>query len=174
MDGLVRSSRWKNLKQRLGFNAISCCGATWSPRNPTLTIIEESHAEAVNVITNNVGQIPVHHSSTINHASQIQAASGTNLRMALAAERKNGGPSNVKTLMRLIEETDGVDWESRGFSGVEGGNDWVCCLCMERDKGAAFIPCGHTFCRVCSRELWVNRRSCPICTRSILQILDIF
>ncbi|KAJ6956196.1 hypothetical protein NC652_007328 [Populus alba x Populus x berolinensis] len=45
---------------------------------------------------------------------------------------------------------------------------------MERKKGAAFIPCGHAFCRVCSREMWVNRGSCPICNRSILDILDIF
>ncbi|KAK4566262.1 hypothetical protein RGQ29_002487 [Quercus rubra] len=74
------------------------------------------------------------------------------------------------SLMRLLEETDGGDEEmtmmtekekEREKGGVEG-NDSVCCVCMVRKKGAAFIPCGHTFCRVCSRELWLNRGSCPL------------
>ncbi|KAL0012227.1 hypothetical protein SO802_007335 [Lithocarpus litseifolius] len=92
-----------------------------------------------------------------------------------------GTPFRV-SLMRLLEETDGGDEETtmmtekekeREKGGVEG-NDSVCCVCMVRKKGAAFIPCGHTFCRVCSRELWLNRGSCPLCNRSILEILDIF
>ncbi|CAN1842000.1 hypothetical protein LINPERHAP1_LOCUS36700 [Linum perenne] len=33
---------------------------------------------------------------------------------------------------------------------------------MVRHKGAALIPCGHTFCRLCSRELWVQRGNCPL------------
>lgn len=93
-----------------------------------------------------------------------------------------GTPYRV-SLMRLLEETDGGDEETtmtmtekekeKEKGGVEG-NDSVCCVCMVRKKGAAFIPCGHTFCRVCSRELWLNRGSCPLCNRSILEILDIF
>ncbi|PNT72631.1 transcription initiation factor TFIID subunit 11 [Brachypodium distachyon] len=50
----------------------------------------------------------------------------------------------------------------------------VCCVCMVRHKGAAFIPCGHTFCRLCSRELWVSRGNCPLCNGFIQEILDIF
>lgn len=50
----------------------------------------------------------------------------------------------------------------------------VCCICMMRPKAAAFIPCGHTFCRRCSRELWVNRGSCPLCNGLIFEILDLF
>ncbi|TVU36047.1 hypothetical protein EJB05_17958, partial [Eragrostis curvula] len=50
----------------------------------------------------------------------------------------------------------------------------VCCVCVVRHKGAAFIPCGHTFCRLCSRELWVSRSNCPLCNGFIQEILDIF
>ncbi|XVF31808.1 hypothetical protein REPUB_Repub17cG0024900 [Reevesia pubescens] len=94
------------------------------------------------------------------------SGSGMNLAMALAAERNlrgnNVGPSptEVKTLMRLIEETEGVDWNNKKKSrkeninvvvnvdqGDRSSSDWMCCVCMERKKGAAFIPCGHTFCR---------------------------
>ncbi|KAM1685827.1 hypothetical protein ACFX13_037874 [Malus domestica] len=87
------------------------------------------------------------------------------------------------SLVRLIEETemDGCDAFGGGATALsektaEGniGSDSVCCVCMGRKKGAAFIPCGHTFCRVCSREVWLNRGSCPLCNRSILEILDIF
>ncbi|OVA20023.1 zinc finger protein [Macleaya cordata] len=92
-----------------------------------------------------------------------------------------GTPLRV-SLMRLLEEGEGLDGaeeeeETEGGGGEKGrgvGNDTMCCVCMGRRKGAAFIPCGHTFCRVCSRELWLNRGSCPLCNRSILEILDIF
>ncbi|CAN1124260.1 hypothetical protein LINPERPRIM_LOCUS3674 [Linum perenne] len=102
-----------------------------------------------------------------------------NLAAALAAER--GSTDAAKTLMRLIEETDGEDCrkskkkrrEAEGGGGG-GGGDWVCCVCMERDKGAAFIPCGHTFCRICSKDLWARRGCCPICNRQITEILDIY
>lgn len=50
----------------------------------------------------------------------------------------------------------------------------LCCVCMDRRKSSAFIPCGHTFCRLCSRELWVGRGICPLCNGFILDILDIF
>ncbi|KAL5842389.1 hypothetical protein ACOSQ3_012992 [Xanthoceras sorbifolium] len=100
-----------------------------------------------------------------NNVGPTTTAPGTPLRMSL---------------MRLLAETDGGDEEEektaaavRGVGGG-GGNDTVCCVCMIRKKGAAFIPCGHTFCRVCSREVWLNRGSCPLCNRSILEILDIF
>lgn len=89
-----------------------------------------------------------------------------------------GTPLRV-SLMRLLEETDGGAGGC-GNLGVaekkreEAGNDSMCCVCMGRKKGAAFIPCGHTFCRVCSRELWLNRGSCPLCNRPIIEILDIF
>ncbi|XP_030469618.2 uncharacterized protein LOC115688035 [Syzygium oleosum] len=96
---------------------------------------------------------------------------------------RTGGPTEPGTplrvsLMRLLEETDGSDGGDGADGGGSGGgvvgSDAVCCVCMGRKKGAAFIPCGHTYCRVCSRELWLNRGSCPLCNRQILEILDIF
>ncbi|KAJ4842892.1 hypothetical protein Tsubulata_013849 [Turnera subulata] len=202
MNGPDGITGWKGLKQRLSFNfkALGCCGAIWSPRTPTMPVIEEEEEEPIfshraQSLVSSVGQALADNNST------VVTGPGMNLAMALAAERSlrgaNGGPMNqpkpVKTLVRLIEETDGVDLRKKknerkdnkddndngvgvgvgvGVGGNEG--DWMCCVCMERSKGAAFVPCGHTFCRVCSRELWVNRGSCPICNRSVVQILDIF
>ncbi|CAH9119914.1 unnamed protein product [Cuscuta epithymum] len=92
------------------------------------------------------------------------------------------------SLMALLAETDremsmdsaaGIAEEEDGEAGEEiaGGGKLIvdrCCVCMVRHKGAAFIPCGHTFCRRCSRELWVQRGSCPLCNNSISEVLDIF
>ncbi|KAF9610979.1 hypothetical protein IFM89_026259 [Coptis chinensis] len=71
------------------------------------------------------------------------------------------------------EEEEEVKEEEKKVKG-QGVGEYVCCVCMVRHKGAAFIPCGHTFCRLCSRELWVSRGNCPLCNGYILEILDIF
>ncbi|XP_050207019.1 uncharacterized protein LOC126656483 isoform X2 [Mercurialis annua] len=68
------------------------------------------------------------------------------------------------------EEEEDDDDGTNGGDGIEH----TCCVCMVRHKGAAFIPCGHTFCRLCSRELWVQRGNCPLCNGFIVEILDIF
>ncbi|KAF5176581.1 RING/U-box superfamily protein [Thalictrum thalictroides] len=196
-----KENKWKMFKQRLGLKGISCCGASWSFKAiSNMDVREEEEREINTITTRNSGemsQIPVEIPVEINNLNQIPA-SGVNLATALAAEREyraaqeweNGrvGPT-IKvplprvSLIRLLEETsNGVDEEREsekekvkdgGGGGVEG-NDSVCCVCMGRKKGAAFIPCGHTFCRVCSREIWLNRGCCPLCNRSILEILDIF
>ncbi|KAG6419008.1 hypothetical protein SASPL_121216 [Salvia splendens] len=44
----------------------------------------------------------------------------------------------------------------------------------EESLGSALIPCGHTFCRECSRDLWFNRSFCPLCNRFIDNILDLY
>ncbi|KAJ4851518.1 hypothetical protein Tsubulata_011943 [Turnera subulata] len=107
-----------------------------------------------------------------------------------------GAPAMRMSLMDLLEETDrqmGVvgssykmeeygdeeeeeeeeDDDEEGGAGGEGV-ERTCCVCMVRHKGSAFIPCGHTFCRLCSRELMVQRGNCPLCNGYILEILDIF
>ncbi|CAO2839918.1 unnamed protein product [Amaranthus hypochondriacus] len=107
-----------------------------------------------------------------------------------------GPPTNQPmrmSLMDLLEETDrqaGISGpiyrldedeeeeveEAEEEEAVEdvGKGEFSCCVCMVRHKGAAFIPCGHTFCRLCSRELFVQRGNCPLCNNFILEILDIF
>ncbi|XP_008803516.2 E3 ubiquitin-protein ligase RNF26 [Phoenix dactylifera] len=104
-----------------------------------------------------------------------------NLAMALAAERQLRATerdmtmtpfSERSSLMRLMRE--GEEEKREEAEEEEGREWWGCCVCMGRRKGAAFIPCGHTFCRVCARELWITRGSCPLCNQSILETLDIY
>ncbi|CAA6664088.1 unnamed protein product [Spirodela intermedia] len=79
------------------------------------------------------------------------------------ADKHGGGAA-------LLEEGE----EEEREVGGGGRTGTKCCVCMVREKGAAFIPCGHTFCRLCSRELWISRGNCPLCNGLILEILDIF
>ncbi|KAG4139648.1 hypothetical protein ERO13_D07G207000v2 [Gossypium hirsutum] len=71
-------------------------------------------------------------------------------------------------------DADDEENEEKDKAEGSGGMEQTCCVCMVRHKGAAFIPCGHTFCRLCSRELWVQRGNCPLCNGTIQEILDIF
>lgn len=114
----------------------------------------------------------------------------TDLAAALAAERQRrqeegeGQVTEVEepvrvSLMALLEKTDTCTPATEGEVEEDekterGRGEYVCCVCMIRQKGAAFIPCGHTFCRWCSRELWVSRGDCPLCNASIIEVLDIF
>ncbi|XP_020589406.1 uncharacterized protein LOC110030820 [Phalaenopsis equestris] len=66
------------------------------------------------------------------------------------------------------------DEEDEEEGGSEGGMARTCGVCNVRHKGTAFIPCGHTFCRLCSRELRVSPGNCHLCNEFVLEILDIF
>ncbi|KAK2644614.1 hypothetical protein Ddye_019809 [Dipteronia dyeriana] len=145
--------------------------------NLAAALAAERHFRAVEG-TNNLEVDPtnvdvLNNNSNSNSSSSGGGGGGNNVGLMITAP---GTPMRV-SLMRLLAETDGGDVEEERRAvggGGGGGNDTVCCVCMVRKKGAAFIPCGHTFCRVCSREVWLNRGSCPLCNRSILEILDIF
>ncbi|KAK8640156.1 hypothetical protein V6N13_007915 [Hibiscus sabdariffa] len=74
------------------------------------------------------------------------------------------------------EENEEEEEEEEGYVVVSssGGMEYTCCVCMVRHKGSTFIPCAHTFCRLCSRELMFQRGNCPLCKGYMLEILDIF
>uniref|UniRef100_A0A0D9XFD6 RING-type domain-containing protein n=1 Tax=Leersia perrieri TaxID=77586 RepID=A0A0D9XFD6_9ORYZ len=87
------------------------------------------------------------------------------------------------SLMALLEQAE-RQWSAEtpaavkeeGKHGVAGGGGvgGRCCVCMARGKGAAFIPCGHTFCRACAGELRAARGRCPLCNAAIHDVLNLF
>lgn len=170
MDGVDSGTRRRrSFKERFGFIGMGCCGATWGFRSDALSVTQGEQQQQ---------------ETDPECVGPAGLGSGMNLAAALAAERQLRGPQEEAvrapgtpwrvSLMRLLEETEAEKEKEKEKEENVVGNDSVCCVCMGRKKGAAFIPCGHTFCRVCSRELWLNRGTCPLCNRSILEILDIF
>ncbi|CAN4113738.1 unnamed protein product [Withania somnifera] len=90
-----------------------------------------------------------------------------------STEEGDGGEKPVRmSLMALLAESKEEDEEEDDGGGDNNLNN--CCVCQVRHKGTAFVPCGHSFCRLCSRELWVEGGNCPLCNNFILEILDIF
>ncbi|CAH8388065.1 unnamed protein product [Eruca vesicaria subsp. sativa] len=174
-DGEDRAtSKWSTLKQRLRFDWVGCCvGPTLRLTGSEAPIAEEEEEE-------NTGQNPVVDFSgsgpdpDVVVETDILTRGTRNLAEALAEERLARGEQLTEAsvakvpLMKLLAETEGSD------ASTWTGSDPVCCVCMGREKGAAFIPCGHTYCRVCSREIWINRGSCPLCNRSIFDVLDLY
>ncbi|KAL0384795.1 UNVERIFIED_CONTAM: hypothetical protein Sradi_2873800 [Sesamum radiatum] len=87
--------------------------------------------------------------------------------MSLLAETDEDG------LGYMMDEDEDDDEEEDGGDG--GGIEYnSCCVCMVKHKGVAFDRCGHSFCRLCSREMGVQGGNCPLCNNYILEILDIF
>ncbi|CAN1131113.1 hypothetical protein LINPERHAP2_LOCUS6212 [Linum perenne] len=106
-------------------------------------------------------------------------ASGISLMDLLEETDREMGVEGARYVVEGEEEDgnnycDEEEYDDGGGGGGRGGTEHACCVCMVRHKGAALIPCGHTFCRLCSRELWVQRGNCPLCNGFILEILDIF
>ncbi|KAF8109867.1 hypothetical protein N665_0090s0049 [Sinapis alba] len=175
IDGEDRAtSKWSTLKQRLRFDWVGCCiGPTLRLTGSAAPVAEE---DVEDEDEENSGQNRVVDLSNSVPDPGLVAETdcltrGTrNLAEALAEERLARTEASVAKvpLMKLLAETEGCDvttWT---------GADALCCVCMGREKGAAFIPCGHTYCRVCSREIWMNRGSCPLCNRSIFDVLDLY
>lgn len=125
---------------------------------------------------------------TITHNSETHRtnhpSTAVDLPQQQRREEEEEEPIRV-SLMALLDETYTLENSPPKSSqsppmedhvGEEGdvGQWCLCCVCMVRRKSSAFIPCGHTFCRLCSREVWVGRGICPLCNGFILDILDIF
>lgn len=180
---------WKFFKDRLPLRRSA---AAWisSPHSISISadFIEPVPAGSTTEIASSDDQ----NSLRITTQSPARDSVRTDLASALAAERQQreeeerqvvASPARV-SLMALMEQTDvctvAMEGEGEGEEVIEEkeekgrGVGSVCCVCMVRQKGAAFIPCGHTFCRVCSRELWISRGSCPLCNTCIQEVLDIF
>uniref|UniRef100_A0A7N0VCQ5 RING-type domain-containing protein n=1 Tax=Kalanchoe fedtschenkoi TaxID=63787 RepID=A0A7N0VCQ5_KALFE len=126
---------------------LGCCGAAWGFSTPNLSVSGDDDVDQEDL-------------------SQTPDPGCVSLAAALAAERE----------LRAVQEQQRAE-EVTGtppLGEAEGGGGGCCCVCMERKKDAAFIPCGHSFCRTCAREIRVGRGSCPLCNGRILEILNIF
>ncbi|URD86969.1 RING [Musa troglodytarum] len=191
---------WRSLRDRLRRAGAAREAASSSQSHPTLDPklvastrpnpdLARSVSRSVSVQNSEPG---VPEPTAMSTAAERPSVNGGGSDEISGRENSEEPPERV-SLMALLEQTDrqwdGSRSEESALAVAEaeedevaaeeakgrGGGMWyVCCVCMVRHKGAAFIPCGHTFCRLCSRELWLSRGSCPLCNGFILEILDIF
>ncbi|KAL2630801.1 hypothetical protein R1flu_015487 [Riccia fluitans] len=101
--------------------------------------------------------------------SLLQQEDAENMLLWCARRLSLGG--NANTNHSEFSEEVGVEPDPKmGDTEV----DSICCICMVGTKGAAFIPCGHTFCRGCTRKLYIERGLCPLCNQEIQDVLNIY
>ncbi|XP_071718079.1 uncharacterized protein [Rutidosis leptorrhynchoides] len=95
-------------------------------------------------------------------------------------EEKQGDDQQM-SLMSLLS-TDGSNYlenaeqeeEEEDHKEEDMGDCNVCSKCKGKHKGDALGPCGHTFCKNCTKEFHVSKGNCPTCNDYILEILDIY
>ncbi|OVA06853.1 zinc finger protein [Macleaya cordata] len=161
-------------------------------QQPLMALLEElgDHQRGVGVVSTGQQQQPLmalleelgDHERGVGVISTGQQQQQQPLRVSLMALLEETMDHRQSEMILMDEEEEGEEDQvvmverERGGGGGGGirNEEYICCVCMVRHKGAAFIPCGHTFCRLCSRKLWVNRGNCPLCNGFILEILDIF
>lgn len=172
---------WKAFKDKLRLNRTGA-GSVWTSTSTTTTQNNNNNNN-----TTSLSQFLEQQNDVVGEDPD-NAAPITREPSSRGGDNDSAGPVSM-LLMDLLEETTDHETELQVSSykisddddeekycgeeewGVVGNN---CCVCMVRHKGAAFIPCGHTFCRMCCREIWVSRGNCPLCNNFILEILDIF
>ncbi|KAL8262007.1 hypothetical protein R6Q59_026056 [Mikania micrantha] len=184
---------WKMLREKL---RLRLAGAVCTTTGSTLGSQVHVNDDGDRTTTRNTSTTELI-SPPVNNASSVQETQTENVQIDqheqplaeedVVAGGDEGEPTPVRMSLMSLLEVEGSAYTNEdvevavaeeGGAGDGGGgggykyND--CCVCMVRHKGAAFIPCGHTFCRLCSRELFVKRASCPLCNNFILEILDIF
>ncbi|XP_068655142.1 uncharacterized protein [Aristolochia californica] len=183
---------WKSFKDRL---RIRRTGSAWSDYDTSLSVSDDF----MHTVPNRRAPLPAEAgtdaastSGTVCNDEVGSSAPALPEASESSAPAEGEAPPVRVSLMTLLEQADrhsvplegGSDGEKESSAEeadedeeenyIDEGGEYVCCVCMVRHKGAAFIPCGHTFCRLCSRELWVSRGNCPLCNGYILEILDIF
>ena len=51
----------------------------------------------------------------------------------------------------------------------------LCVVCMEADKNAIFLPCGHiSCCMACAQSVKNSTKKCPVCRGTIQSINKVF
>ncbi|WOK98252.1 hypothetical protein Cni_G06962 [Canna indica] len=156
----IGKKRWKILKVRLGFMRWCSSRSAFHPSVPLAAapIVDDDDDGEIGILPDD-GEIGILPSLQEDH------------------ERKEAAPpaaveDDAWPRCSMVSSEEGAEEERGGELG--GGGARLCCVCMGRPRGAAFIPCGHTFCRLCARELWMSRGNCPLCNHPIFDILDIF
>lgn len=172
---------WKSLREKLRLkrNATVWISSNPIPNLNTSIPNRDNENHQLGFLLSNTGNV-TEEASSVEGRVRLGAVLAEE-RALSAREEETPRVTEVEparmSLMELLEENE----EQMSLVSVDGEAEETtvaaeisCCVCMVRSKGAAFIPCGHTFCRLCSRELWVQRGNCPLCNTRILEVLDLF
>ena len=84
-------------------------------------------------------------------------------------------PNISSTVINIqdYEEEDAPVQDGGAAAPPEVDNDHLCVICIDREKNAVMIPCGHArFCDPCGQDLMIRERPeprCPLCREPVAQ-----
>ena len=69
-----------------------------------------------------------------------------------------------------LKDNKGVSVESiTKADSVDDSAAGLCFVCWEQPRNSVFLPCGHIVCCFdCGWDIYLRRKSCPICRKSLL------
>ncbi|GAQ85542.1 Zinc finger RING-type domain containing protein [Klebsormidium nitens] len=88
-----------------------------------------------------------------------------------ASQTPAGGVDGRNTGLKGKTKVAPVDEGLEGTDLFEGSS---CCICFEKPKDAAFVPCGHRVCYGCGGVVHKQRGACPMCNKKIDIVLRLF
>ena len=100
-------------------------------------------------------------------------------RSLIAAASREGAPDAVIEAVVAVLEALRSKADERPQQAGRSQNEELelgeCCICMDRGKSHAFLPCGHLcVCMDCASFITAMRGSCPICRRDVQVGVQIF
>ncbi|KAK1426932.1 hypothetical protein QVD17_15612 [Tagetes erecta] len=108
-----------------------------------------------------------------DHAAEDEQKQAAGEPMSLMSLLSTDGSHYVEDEEEYHEEHHEEPEEAAGVD-EDTGDCQICCGCKAKHKGTAFGPCGHTFCKQCTKELHISKGNCSACNDFILEILDLF
>jgi hypothetical protein len=85
--------------------------------------------------------------------------------------------SVLSDFLQKEEEATGLSDEriEQNAQDIQVRGEDSCCVCMDKRKDAALVPCGHkVMCLACAQLLQARERKCPVCRRSIDNVVRVF
>lgn len=99
------------------------------------------------------------------------AAFGPNMVNGDALQAHTGGVNSAEADVKGKSKVVPVAHGAEGSDPSEGSS---CCICFEKPKDAAFVPCGHRVCYGCGVVVHKQRGNCPMCNKKIDIVLRLF
>lgn len=109
-----------------------------------------------------------------DHAAEDEQKQAAGEPMSLMSLLSTDGSHYVEDEEEHDEEHHEEPEEAAADVEEDTGDCQVCCGCKAKHKGTTFGPCGHTFCKQCTKELYISKGNCSACNDFILEILDLF
>jgi len=115
--------------------------------------------------------------STTDAKSPVPGAKGNERTARRSQQLASQTTANLDELLPVLKETRDAEKAVRLVEDTRARIEELeecarCCVCLERPKNAAYVPCGHQSCRRCAEHF--RGGACPVCRAGVTGILALY